>query len=107
MRVIGQDRLDEAARRIRTAVDAEEIRLFGSHAYGQPHRDSDIDLLVIVPTTGLSSYDLEVAAYRSLRGLKLPIELKVVTRDAFDRRATWLSSVERAAAEKGRVLDVR
>ena len=104
---IDQERLDEAVRRIRAAVDAEEIRLFGSHAYGQPHRGSDIDLLVIVPATDRSSYELDVAAYRSLRGLKLPIELKVVTRETFDERATWLSSIERIAAEKGRVLDAR
>ena len=107
MQAIDQDRLDEAVKRIRAAVGAEEIRLFGSHAYGQPHHDSDIDLLVIVPTSGRSLYELEVAAYRSLRGLKLPIELKVVTRAAFDRRATWLSSIERVAAERGRVLDAQ
>jgi predicted nucleotidyltransferase len=28
----------------------EKIILFGSHAYGTPHADSDVDLLVIMPT---------------------------------------------------------
>jgi predicted nucleotidyltransferase len=27
----------------------EKIILFGSHAYGQPHADSDVDILVIMP----------------------------------------------------------
>jgi predicted nucleotidyltransferase len=27
-----------------------KIILFGSHAYGQPHADSDVDILVIMPT---------------------------------------------------------
>jgi predicted nucleotidyltransferase len=27
----------------------ERIILFGSHAYGRPHRDSDVDVLVIMP----------------------------------------------------------
>ncbi len=27
----------------------EKIILFGSYAYGKPHRDSDVDLLVIMP----------------------------------------------------------
>src|ERR1700682_3443333 len=28
----------------------EKIILFGSYAYGQPHADSDVDILVIMPT---------------------------------------------------------
>src|SRR5581483_4101795 len=27
----------------------EKIILFGSYAYGRPHRDSDVDLLVVMP----------------------------------------------------------
>ncbi|MFH1633471.1 MAG: nucleotidyltransferase domain-containing protein [Chloroflexota bacterium] len=29
----------------------QKIILFGSYAYGQPNRDSDVDLLVVMPTT--------------------------------------------------------
>jgi uncharacterized protein len=28
----------------------ERIVLFGSHAYGKPHEDSDVDLLVVMPS---------------------------------------------------------
>jgi uncharacterized protein len=28
----------------------EKIILFGSHAYGEPHADSDVDILVVMPT---------------------------------------------------------
>ena len=31
------------------AFQPEKIILFGSHAYGRPHRDSDVDVLVIMP----------------------------------------------------------
>jgi predicted nucleotidyltransferase len=31
------------------AFRPEKIILFGSHAYGRPHRDSDVDVLVILP----------------------------------------------------------
>ena len=30
----------------------EKIILFGSHAYGKPTQDSDVDLMVILPFTG-------------------------------------------------------
>ena len=31
--------------------DPDQIILFGSHAWGMPGQDSDVDLLVIVPET--------------------------------------------------------
>jgi predicted nucleotidyltransferase len=34
---------------IARAFRPEKIILFGSHAYGRPHRDSDVDVLVIMP----------------------------------------------------------
>jgi hypothetical protein len=36
-----------------------------------------------------------VEAYRALRGLFLPAEIKVVTQAEFERRSQWLSSIER------------
>jgi uncharacterized protein len=39
---------DEVARRFQP----ERIILFGSHAYGRPTPDSDVDLLVIMPHEG-------------------------------------------------------
>lgn len=37
------------ARRIVERFRPEKIILFGSYAYGRPHADSDVDLLVIMP----------------------------------------------------------
>ena len=34
---------------IARAFQPEKIILFGSHAYGRPHGDSDVDVLVIMP----------------------------------------------------------
>jgi predicted nucleotidyltransferase len=36
--------------RIAEAFRPEKIILFGSHAYGRPHQDSDVDVLVIFPS---------------------------------------------------------
>jgi predicted nucleotidyltransferase len=38
------------ARRIAERFRPEKIILFGSYAYGTPHEESDVDLLVIMPT---------------------------------------------------------
>jgi len=37
------------ARQIAERFQPDKIILFGSYAYGQPHEDSDVDLLVIMP----------------------------------------------------------
>jgi predicted nucleotidyltransferase len=37
------------ARAIANEFHPDKIILFGSHAYGTPHEDSDVDLLVIMP----------------------------------------------------------
>jgi predicted nucleotidyltransferase len=36
-------------REIAERFQPEQIILFGSYAYGEPHRDSDVDVLVVMP----------------------------------------------------------
>ena len=104
MKTIDQDLLDESVQKIVAALDPEAIYLYGSHAYGQPHQDSDVDLLVIVSGSSLPPHKRAVKAYRALRCLFFPAEVKVVTRAEFDRRSQWASSIEWVARERGRVL---
>jgi len=96
--------LQEAVQRLVATLQPERIYLYGSHAYGQPHRDSDVDLLIVVTESDPPTHRQAVEAYRALRGLFLPVEIKVVTQAEFEKRAQWLSSIERVVAEKGRVL---
>src|SRR5438445_4763282 len=37
------------ARQVAKRFQPDKIILFGSHAYGTPHEDSDVDILVIMP----------------------------------------------------------
>src|SRR6516164_4972546 len=39
----------EYARQIADQFQPEKIILFGSYAYGKPHKDSDVDMLVVMP----------------------------------------------------------
>ncbi len=94
----------EIVARIVDILQPESIYLYGSHAYGHPHPDSDVDLCVIVKHSDLPPHKRAIAAYRALRGLFVPTEIKVVTREEFETRAQWLSSVERVVQEKGQLL---
>jgi len=104
MRTADQKLLDEIVHRIVAALQPEEVYLYGSHAYGHPHEDSDVDLFVIVSASSLAPHRRAVEAYRALRGLFLPVEIKVLTRAEFERRAEWVSSIERVVREKGKRL---
>jgi len=108
VKTLDTKKLDEAIRRIAAALQPEQIYLYGSHAYGQPSEDSDVDLLVILTDSVLPPHRRALEAYRALRGLLLPAEVKVLTREEFERRTQWFSTIERAVREKGKVLyDVR
>src|SRR5436189_6137258 len=37
------------ARKVAERFHPDKIILFGSHAYGTPHADSDVDILVVMP----------------------------------------------------------
>lgn len=37
------------ARQVAEQFQPDKIILFGSHAYGQPHADRDVDILVVMP----------------------------------------------------------
>ena len=46
------DRIQELSQKIAVQFSPDRIILFGSHAYGTPRDDSDVDLLVIMPFEG-------------------------------------------------------
>ncbi|TCT19297.1 nucleotidyltransferase domain-containing protein [Thiobaca trueperi] len=104
MQNIDSDLLAEAVRRIVQAVEPEQILLFGSQAWGHPTEDSDIDLLVVLKATNQPMYRRAREIYRSLRGIRLPIEVVVRTRDEMSRAALTPTSLERQAMEQGQVL---
>lgn len=95
--------LQQVVERIAQALKPESIWLYGSLAYGQPHPNSDIDLLVIVADAH-SPYRETVKAYAALRGTCLPVEIKVVTRSQYAKRSAWRSSIEHEVQEKGKLL---
>src|SRR4029077_13321543 len=63
------------ARQVAERFQPERIILFGSHAYGQPHADSDVDILVLMPTR--SEID---QAVRIDREIDAPFPLDLIVR---------------------------
>jgi predicted nucleotidyltransferase len=94
----------EIVRRLRAALAPERIYLFGSCASGTPGKDSDADILVVVPESPLGFFERTTLASRAMDHIGVPIDVMVYTRDEFDPRATLPVSFERTVRTKGRVL---
>src|SRR5437588_11545242 len=63
------------ARAIADEFQPDKIILFGSYAYGTPHEDSDVDLLVVMPC-----YDRHTQSVRIQWRLSAPIPMDLLVR---------------------------
>ena len=104
MKTIPENLLEEIARRLVAELQPEQILLFGSHAWGTPNEDSDLDLLVIVSDSDAKPTRRASRAYRCLRGLLAPIDILVKTRAEVERFRHVRAAFERQILERGEVL---
>lgn len=96
--------LEVICRIIRDAVDVDEIRLFGSHAYGTPNKDSDYDLCVVIPDSGIRPADAVKAIRRALYPVQSgPMDVVVIRQSRFTERQLT-ASLERKIAREGILL---
>src|ERR1700680_3671321 len=51
------------ARRVAERFQPDKIILFGSYAYGTPHEDSDVDILVVMPARNQLSAAVRIDRY--------------------------------------------
>jgi predicted nucleotidyltransferase len=89
------------ARRVAERFDADKIILFGSHAYGTPHADSDVDILVVMPAYN----ELSKAAHIN-RAVEpcFPLDIIVRTPENMRWRLEEGDSFLREITSRGKVL---
>ncbi|MCX8091118.1 MAG: nucleotidyltransferase domain-containing protein [Verrucomicrobiae bacterium] len=80
----------------------EAIYLFGSHAWGTPTEDSDVDLFVIVRESTEKPLHRAQRAHRCLIGLNFPKDVLVRTRAEVEEGQQIPSSVTSSVLRKGR-----
>ena len=103
-KMLDQPTQDEIVRRVVEALHPERIILFGSHAWGTPTSDSDVDLFVIIPETEEPAYRLASRAHRALRGLRVPVDFIIRSRFDVDSRKNVPAAIEHEILSKGRFL---
>ena len=97
--------LNVIVRRIVESYQPEKIILFGSYAYGQPHSDSDFDLLIIKQTKD-RPIDRRVAVRTLLRPFKLhpAVSPIVVTQDEIAERLDMGDPFAEEIVTRGQIL---
>ena len=85
IRGVSRELLEAVVQRLVEGLHPERIILFGSHVWGEPDVDSDIDLPVIVPASDLSPPRRAPEARRCLRGLPSAFDILVRTHDEVTR----------------------
>ena len=96
--------LDAAVERLKAEFQPEEIYLFGSHAWGTPTEDSDVDLMVIVRDSEERGIQRQQRAHRCLTGLGFAKDVLVPTRAQVDRYKHLRASLFHQVLAQGRRL---
>ena len=96
--------LNAAVERLKAEFQPEEIYLFGSHAWGVPTEDSDVDFMVIVPSSDERPIRRMQRAHRCLRGIGFAKDVLVSTRVEFDRYRHLKASLSHKIFQDGRKL---
>jgi uncharacterized protein len=104
MKSFPQDLLEQAVERLKTEFQPEEIYLFGSHAWGAPNQDSDIDLMVIVPHSDERPIRRDQRAQRCLGRLLISADVLVRTRGEVNRVREVPGSLTYDVLRNGRKL---
>src|SRR5438445_10017169 len=89
------------ARQVAERFHPDKIILFGSHAYGTPHADSDVDILVIMPAR--NQLDQAFKIHAALLP-NFPLEIIVRTPQALTSALKDGCSFHREIVAKGKVL---
>ena len=89
------------ARAVAHQFRPDKITLFGSHAYGRPHADSDVDLMVVMPTRNELDQALRI---RLAVDCRFPLDLPVRTPRNLAWRLAEGDSFLREVVSKGKVL---
>ena len=89
------------ARQVAERFQPDKILLFGSYAYGTPHADSDVDILIIMPARNQLDQ-----AFKIHWAIQPPFPLDIVVRTPKNRK--WRleegDSFLREVVAKGKVL---
>jgi predicted nucleotidyltransferase len=89
---------------VRSQTEPVAIYLFGSYAYGVPHKDSDLDIYAVVPDSVEDIPELQANIRGAILGKsRLPLDLLIGKQSSFEWRKDALT-LEKTVLTKGMKL---
>lgn len=104
MKTLTHDLLDEITRRLVEELHPEQIILFGSHAWGTPDENSDVDLVLVMPEEAGERAEIDSRARMALWDLGISKDILVMSRARLERYGRVVASLERKILDEGVVL---
>jgi predicted nucleotidyltransferase len=100
--MVEMKKIEDLSSQIAREFNPDRIILFGSHAYGQPHDDSDVDILVVLSFKGKPVR--KAIEIRNKVNAKMPLDLLVRTPEQLADRLAHNDWFMREVVERGRTL---
>jgi predicted nucleotidyltransferase len=90
---------------IKETVNCEKIYLFGSYAYGKPHKDSDLDFYVVIPDDADRPIEVthKIHVNLGLLGQTMPVDI-IAARSSRFADMSVLPTMERKIVREGVLL---
>ena len=103
--MITQEKIDEIIKIIVSSCNPEKVLLFGSYAYGNPTKNSDLDLLVVVKKSKLPRHKRAREIRKNLWGrVDIPKDILIYTYQEINEwkevKETFITNI----IKKGKVL---
>lgn len=100
--MVTRRQINAYAREIAREFKPRRIILFGSYAYGKPTRDSDVDLLVVMPVRGRGVHKAVEIGIKS--PAPFPCDLLVRSPAKIRQRLAWGDCFIREIISRGKIL---
>jgi predicted nucleotidyltransferase len=101
--MVSRGQIQNYCNAIARAFGPEKIILFGSHAYGRPREDSDVDVLVVMRPARQHGRRPSLAIRRKVSAA-FPVDILVKAPEEITEQLRGGDSILREIVEKGRVM---
>lgn len=102
-RVLERKEIELIAEKIKEKFKPEKIILFGSYAYGNPTKDSDVDFLVVTSEKIERKEKLKIQSELYLK-FKIPVQIILLEKEEFLETKDVIGGICYPAAKYGKVL---
>jgi uncharacterized protein len=104
VKTLSQEMLDQVTHELVEALHPEQIVLFGSHAWGSPHQDSDLDLFIVMSGETEITMELKVKVHAALSEMGFPKDIVLSNHSNVQRMESAKASLTHEVLNKGKVI---